>query len=102
MPEYKKICGVCGKEFVTERGNTKYCSPECKYIAIKRRYIGYPHHCKKCGAELPIGSLNYCDPCMFDVYYQTNDQAAYRALVRRGYGGRLTMEQLTQKKHKIK
>ena len=27
--EIKKICAICGREFVADRKNKKYCSPEC-------------------------------------------------------------------------
>ena len=34
---FKRECGICGKEFTTHHGEKKYCSFECKMEATRRR-----------------------------------------------------------------
>ena len=34
---FKRECGICGKEFTTHHGEKKYCSFECKMEATRRK-----------------------------------------------------------------
>ena len=100
VAEFVKICAICGKEFISERSHSKYCSKDCQYQASKIKHGYYPKVCKNCGAQLPSNVRKYCTPCVFEYYYRTKSNGAYNALVRRGYGGRLMMEYLTEKRIK--
>lgn len=43
--EYTKVCPICGKEFVTNRGNAKYCSKGCAGVAANRK--DYQHEVER-------------------------------------------------------
>lgn len=46
--KYKHICEICGKEFINDKKNSKYCSFECRGIS-QRNKIKY--NCDYCGKE---------------------------------------------------
>lgn len=103
MGEFPKKCTVCDKDFIANKPNVRFCSAECKYQANRNRhvYIRESTICKNCGGELKKTARNYCDDCLFQYYYKTKSQKAYDILVRRGYGGRLMLEHLAGRGHKI-
>lgn len=63
----KHICQECGKEFVTKKSTSKYCSRECcdKALARQKRANKPEYHCEVCGAKVeirgkPRGEHIYC------------------------------------------
>lgn len=53
----KKICGVCGKEFISNQANQLYCSAEClKEHRRQDRPTGRikPRACSRCGEEFDV------------------------------------------------
>ncbi len=37
LSEHLKVCDICGKEFISKRNDSKYCSNNCAAKAYKRR-----------------------------------------------------------------
>lgn len=75
-------CLTCGKEFEAV-GSQRYCSPECKALAIsRRRYPKLPvRKCAWCGKEfVPYkGDQDYCSQnCMFKGRYWGSPEKAKR------------------------
>ena len=72
----KKICLLCGEEFITNRNNSKYCSNVCRYNSMsthlnplrKRRLI----NCKECNKEFEI--QNYTKTQFCSISCSTKNQ----------------------------
>ena len=80
IKNHKVVCPICGKKFMSEQWNAKYCSDPCRTKAIRRCQIAYKKEwyqknrkrsplrektCSICGNKY-IGHFNskYCVPCL--------------------------------------
>ena len=46
--KYKHICEICGKDYINDHKNSKYCSVECRVESTKNKITYY---CDFCGKE---------------------------------------------------
>lgn len=63
VTEYKKICPVCGKEFITTNSRKKYCCANCDATAYRDRHrVKHEKICPICGKKFVVNRrLNvYC------------------------------------------
>ncbi|MEL7672002.1 hypothetical protein [Methanobacterium sp.] len=48
IPEYKKICSICGEEFIAHRKSTEYCSHKCRSKKYRMKQLKQVS-CRGCG-----------------------------------------------------
>ena len=74
---YEKVCENCGKPFITDRSNKRFCCRNCKNKNKKKRIrkgirydnIEYITECKVCGKTFVTNYSDkvYCDDCKQEV-----------------------------------
>ena len=73
----KRICAICGKEFLAESSSRKYCSRECRAIGAGKPITGvsrwgrsYSQVCVYCGRTFDSGSPKgrFCSKYCKDRY----------------------------------
>lgn len=97
---YEKTCAICGKKFISNRFERKYCSDFCRNAAkneaarrcYARRAAGLTvrreprlQNCRLCGKPIPEGShrLYYCSKNCADIADAGARRASEKAAVQR-------------------
>lgn len=63
--EYKKMCAICGREFVTDRNVKNICSFECR-MEHNRQHSRHYSRMKR--------SSRKCEPCIVCGFSETTDR----------------------------